>query len=109
MLDSRMLYKYPGKYYLERDYYDYIIIPIPETEAYLKDGWSRTPAEAFAKHTEAQQEKPEEKPTYNYIKPKDMSSEMKIAIAADERSYREICDIYNVSYSTVFKIKTGKI
>lgn len=101
-----MLYKYPGKHYLERDYYDYIIVPIPDTDKYLAKGWARTPAEAFAAHQSRQQ--PSEKKG-DYIKPKDLDADMKISIAADGRTYKEICEAYNVSYNTVFRVKTGKL
>lgn len=54
-MSHTMLYKYPGSVYLDRDKYDYIIVPSEEVADRTAEGWARTPAEAKAQH-EARQE-----------------------------------------------------
>jgi hypothetical protein len=46
MLDSRMLYKYPGEFQLQDDKWDYIIVPETEVEEKLKEGWFLTSPDA---------------------------------------------------------------
>lgn len=54
-----MLYKYPGPHKIDDGYYDYCIVDASEVENKIKEGWSKTIAEAKNSKTEKKNEKKE--------------------------------------------------
>lgn len=65
MLNSRMLYKHPGKHEIDGDFYDYIIVHEDDTDACIKDGWSLSAIEAKEskkKTVKAKESKGKDKP-----------------------------------------------
>lgn len=103
-IPTRMLYKYPGEHFLERDYFDYVIVPESETETMLDRGWYLTPADAKDAH-EQQDEPPKTEETKKARGLKDLTDEEKELISCEQISLMAIMEKYNVTYHTARKLR----
>lgn len=53
--NARMLYRYPGSFFIHDDKYDFITVEESEKEKHLKDGWFLTIGEAKASGAEKEE------------------------------------------------------
>lgn len=103
MLNSQMLYRYPGPHNIHNDMYDYIIVHKDDVEKTIKNGWYKSTTEA-----KAAAEKPVPA-TNGWIQPNDLTTEEIREIFDAEGTQKEISKRFNVSTFTVHKIKKGKL
>lgn len=89
-----MLYRYPGKYFLHGDYYDYIIVAAKDVDAKLKDGWHRTTRQAKSAKKRRR-------------KLSDLSAAELKAIGKSDKSTAQLSREYNLSKYMINKIKEG--
>lgn len=103
MLNGIMLYKHPGKHAIHGDKFDYIVVPIEGHEKYLDEGWYLTTAEAKA------DSKIIKKITNDLIPPSEIDAGLKQQILEAEGTHKNVAAQYNVSATSVYRIKNGKL
>ena len=97
MLNSRMLFKYPGSHEIHGDKFEYVVVPEIEVETYLKKGWSKTTNEAKDNHPI---QKKETKRTYMSF-----SEDEKENILKAKKSARILASKYNTTIYVINKIR----
>lgn len=92
-----MLFKHPGRFKFDGEYFDFVVVKPSAVAAYIERGWFKTKAEAMQKPIEVAKGR---KRKFKELSQKDMD---KISNAVG--SIREIADKFNVSRYAVMKLK----
>lgn len=102
MIDSVMLYKYPGKHRMHGDMFDYVIIHYSELYKYLENGWHKTTQEAKESYNNLPaSQKPVKKKKKK--RKKDLRSSEVRRIKNSTGTIKEVAKRYNV---TEYAVKT---
>lgn len=97
MKKQKMLFKHPGRYKFDGEYFDFVVVKPTAVPAYMKRGWFQTKADALKNPIVRQRGR---KRKFKELNPKEMQKIIKAT-----GSIREIANRFNVSRYTVNKLK----
>lgn len=98
-----MLFRHPGRYKFDGNWYDYVVVPFEKVNEYCKRGWSRTLAEALAAG------KPPATTILKKRKINQLTRPEIQEIASVDGSIKELSERFNISTYAVKKIKNGEL